>query len=1338
MPFTEISPDIKLDAEEGPSYVELPANAKLDQETPSSDLWTGAEQTLKGVLGVGEAAGMFGSGLIGAGAAGVVGLRQILAGRPPEEVTQEMGRVGEALTYKPQTEAGKRFAGGLEWGMGKVAEAGKFAGETTQDILNKSQWTRPVANIGATAADVAVQTAAMAPLGLFKRAKPMIGPRELGVPRVDILPEETIPKLGPGPEAPRLLAAPPGVAGELPPGPAPREMIEVPPPPPDWVPGRPKTIREPATPSTAEGFKAPGQVFLNSKEGTIEVQWNPARKRYEAAPAPEIVNHEQMAIRNEDLRSLADPLLNGNGEQQAKALGKIKTLMDSGATADEITHNVNNELINIATENASKGGSIEAELNKAKDAGQKVIRAVNGIAEEPKKTATPPEKIISLKMDAEEPYTMPEKVKGWHQDFPTEPRPDLATALKDTTTGKIYTANNNRIPHPQLAEFLNRNAGIPYEHLESGWIKEGKYARTPAELAIKGRGLPPNSAFVRSEEGNIYRGNNHAEAYEKMSQANDTQKNIRDSGWVINGRLIKDSEVNHATLKKILSNESGFIELPKEKIQAAIDRFKEFWVPLSTLPHRQEILAARGKALGGVARVENIVNKAWTRLDKLPEQSKEDVFKAMSGQKDMLDLSPTDQHLARHFLNVNDIIGEMLVKRGILTVDQFNTHKGQYIRYMYLKHVLGEDAKIPTRPNGKLDLSYQKSRQDLTWEQRRALGIIENASIAEPLGMAKSLSDIVKYDYLEKIASDPRNVWEPSIVEIKDIPKEFTESGAKAQAILLSRLNGDKFSPVHMAKDRWIVWSQDTGTAVGRKMGIGELVKEVDIYKKMDREMPNTPEIQGRLNTLETALEKAKEATKNVPADFVQMPESKHWGPLAGAFVRKPIARDLMGFWGEEKGNIPGLKGAWEKMASLDEKVTGVFKTLKAPLNLPTAARNTVSNFLQLGMSGMHLWEIPEYTIKGIQQMINKTPEYGQAYRNGLFKTNWSVTELNEVMSTFRKMQGDKWGTVVGKVQDLARWYGKIDDLFKMAKYMEQRGKGMPVEKAVTEAQKWGMDYSLADPSVKWGRRHFIPFLSYQYKIAPLIAESLIKRPWIIGSLMALPYMVSEAAKSMNKDMTEEDWQELRKTIPIDLKERGTWMLVPVKTGGKWRWLDYSYMLPWGNYLQVGQAIKTGNVKNTVGQVGLWGTPMMNLAKTFAVNPLRDEPPKEPFSNQPIYNRLDPAYLKAAKTMEFFYNMMAPSMLTRFGALGYTASIGKEDRWGRKIDLQQAIPRWFGVNLQEANPKVSGVALKAQVNALRDEFIKIQSDPNISPERKDKYRQRLLEEINDLLKKRNQ
>jgi len=305
-----------------------------------------------------------------------------------------------------------------------------------------------------------------------------------------------------------------------------------------------------------------------------------------------------------------------------------------------------------------------------------------------------------------------------------------------------------------------------------------------------------------------------------------------------------------------------------------------------------------------------------------------------------------------------------------------------------------------------------------------------------------------------------------------------------------------------------------------------------------------------------------------------------------------------------------------------------------------------------------------------------------------------------------------------------------------MAKYLEQREKGATVEKAVIEAQKWGMDYSLADPSVKWARRHLIPFASYQYKIAPLIAESLIKRPWVIGSLVALPYAMWEVAKQINSDMTEADWKELRKSIPTEVQKRGTWLLIPVKIGGKYRWFDYSYMLPWGNYIGAFQAAKEGNIKGVVGQMGIGGTPGLTLAKTFAVDPLRNDPPREPFSNQPIYNRLDPAPLKAAKTMEYLYSMMAPSMLTRYGALGYTFSIGKQDRWGRTIDPQQVAGRWFGVNLQEANPVVSASALKAQVNTLREELIKLQLDPNISPERKEKYKARFQEEIADLLKRR--
>ena len=793
--------------------------------------------------------------------------------------------------------------------------------------------------------------------------------------------------------------------------------------------------------------------------------------------------------------------------------------------------------------------------------------------------------------------------------------------------------------------------------------------------------------------------------------------------------------------KGLFGGERGAVEIPAEEIRRAGRRTMEFWKPFSTLPHKEKLLFERGKAMGDMARVDRIVEKMSNRLDKLSDVDLKDVFRGITNQVDLWTLPKENKHMVKYLANLNDVIGEMLVKRKIITVDQFNAHKGEYIKFLYSKHLLGDEAKIPFKKGGKLDLSEAKHRKDLTWEQRRTLGIIEDVSIAEPFGMAQALGDAVKYDRLLKISEDPRNIWMPSMVEITDWPKEYTQRGAKTQATLLSRSTGDKHSPVHISKDRWIVWNEDTGKAVGNKFSIGELVDEVEIYKDMHAKTPGVPEIQYRLQAYMKALEEAKVATKNVPEDFIEMPTSKHWGPLSGTFIRKEIARDLQSFYGKEKGNIQGLSKAVEFLGDLDLKMTGVFKVAKVPLNLPAVVRNTMANPILMWMKGIPLYEIPKWGIEAAKQWANKTPEYTKAFRAGLFKTNFSIVELNEVMMAFRSIDTGSFGQIIHGVQKIAGKYGRIDDFFKFAVYLEARAKGVPFEKAILDAQKWIMDYSLADPFVKSARRHMIPFASFTYKIIPLVAESAIKRPWVIGSLMALPKLMFEASKLLNPEIEDAEWRELRKFIPLEVKERGTWMLVPVKIGGKWRWFDYGYFLPWGNVWNAMQSIYKGGISGALGQLGVAASPLYNLVKTFAVGAIRDDPPKDPFFGSPIYNRLDSASVKMGKTTEYLINMFTPSMfaLSFFegenprGALGYTLAIGKEDKWGRQIDLTQALARWGGVNLIEANPKLANVIVKAKINALKDELIKIQGDPNISGETKEKYRQRFLEEINELL-----
>jgi len=79
---------------------------------------------------------------------------------------------------------------------------------------------------------------------------------------------------------------------------------------------------------------------------------------------------------------------------------------------------------------------------------------------------------------------------------------------------------------------------------------EATKEKEPWEMTRKEFKLPPNSAYVKSTTNKIFRGDNHLEAYQKMQRAGETEKEVRDSGWIVGDKLIRDSEASHATLHK--------------------------------------------------------------------------------------------------------------------------------------------------------------------------------------------------------------------------------------------------------------------------------------------------------------------------------------------------------------------------------------------------------------------------------------------------------------------------------------------------------------------------------------------------------------------------------------------------------------------------------------------------------------------------------------------------------------------------------------------------------------------------------------------------------------------
>lgn len=762
------------------------------------------------------------------------------------------------------------------------------------------------------------------------------------------------------------------------------------------------------------------------------------------------------------------------------------------------------------------------------------------------------------------------------------------------------------------------------------------------------------------------------------------------------GRMfdVEKSSVDDLYNRKVTSGsmptpnpESGAIQIPSGlpgKLKNTWNHIREFWSPTTTVPHNEAYLSARYKALGDLDRVEGIVKKTFDKTKDLAPQDKANVFLAVEGKYPIDQLPPELQNMAKSMRQQNRLIGQMLVKREMLdpaTVANIEA-EGGYVKYLYLKHVLGEEG-FKGNAGGKMGLQELKQRKDLTREQQRAIGLIEDISVAQPVGVAQGLSDAVKNDFYKKVADNPEWTWQPG--RVTDIE--------------------------------------------GKTWSIGELQKELDIQRKMSEQAPNVPEIQQRLNTLEQAMSDAKQQSGNVPSEFTKMPDSPGYGPLAGQYVRKPIAADLKPL-ADGLASQENLAKTFNAFLKLESTAMAGFKVGKTALNIPTMARNVVSNVIQLNMSGMNIPTITLRMGEALKEMSSNGKLYVQARRNGLFKTNWGQSEIAEVLGTVDAMKKSPLG-LWEKVGDLAKYYGKIDDVFKLTKFIDEVKSGKDLSTATLEAQKWGMDYSLASRSIKYARKYVMPFVSYQYKIAPLIAESLAKRPWVIGKYAIVPTAMGEMARQTLK-LSDEDWKKLKASLPLFIKQNNTFAMVPWKSPeGNAQWVNLEYFFPWQGMLAIGRDVKQGNYGELPGDFGI-GNPLLDIY-TISKTMRGDSPPKDPFTGRDVYNRLDTPTTKAVKTAEWVYNKWAPSMLTREGALGITQryASGEKDKYGRKVTGPQAAGRWLGVNIIAPTPLQIAKERKFKESELKTSLMKIVKDPTVKLGEKERamgeYRKQLGE-----------
>ena len=781
--------------------------------------------------------------------------------------------------------------------------------------------------------------------------------------------------------------------------------------------------------------------------------------------------------------------------------------------------------------------------------------------------------------------------------------------------------------------------------------------------------------------------------------------------------------------------------------QAAIDFIDRmpFFNTLKGLPDKRELVLERAKYLGTIQRSSDVAtflrdeigNKYLSRTGPKNRQSTEQLRTAIfeyltTGEPEaeaalFKRLEALDSRAAAASSKAKDLIenlGLELVNAGLLPAKTYYKRARSYLPRIYIKHVL--ENKIDPK------FGYLKARDDQkTPEAMEALGVINELDPAFLVSRAiqRPIRDLQFIEFMNSISENknwttnddqflveygPANEdGSPRLVSGFYLLNEVTTLNDIADAL-------EDAQPERAAKLRQD--AQDMKDAVMRTFEERGLKQFVD---DQSLELQDSVEVFGQ--------------------QYKRVSRNKQYGLLAGRLVREEIYDDLVA--SSMMMNIGDP--AYVEFLNKGKKLTAIWKTIKVPLNPPTIARNTFSNAILIHLSGVPFYRVIPRMVEAAREIIayrNKDFEnsrhYQELLKRGVKQSSFTEQELigiQDDMMDFLKSVDAKdigmfgwlklntWGRLSTAASNMYQGLEVIGKTAIAIDVMERQGG--TADDAFLKAQEYLFDYGDVPQLVRATRQSpiGIPFLTFQYKVLPILAKTALRNPARFAPYVALSYALPAAFMSLF-DIDDDDYEDIKNSMPDYI--RGNPGLVPLPTrddNGRLQFLDTSYLYPWGSLISLSDsAMRTGKqiagVKNPVEPgfdpkdmlttVGMFGGPAWSLFGA-TVN-------LDPFTQRPIVNPDDPFYISGAIERPFYRRgqltdamfwaanqYVLPGFLnTEYGAVSKLNSAlrGGKKASGVPVDtLDQALMRLIGLNITSVDP----TAISASVRYLASERNKI-------------------------------
>jgi hypothetical protein len=454
----------------------------------------------------------------------------------------------------------------------------------------------------------------------------------------------------------------------------------------------------------------------------------------------------------------------------------------------------------------------------------------------------------------------------------------------------------------------------------------------------------------------------------------------------------------------------------------------------------------------------------------------------------------------------------------------------------------------------------------------------------------------------------------------------------------------------------------------------------------------------------------------DLPDNYKPLPDSPRYGVLRGAIIKKGIYDDIIGgivsIPISEKSFIQGLLG--DEQSSL-VKLVQLWKLSKVTLNIPSQARNAVSNAIGMNFfGGVPLYRIPGYLLRAVKEITQNGDFWKDAQKYGITGGTMSAAELIRVRADLeqylRRGGGSTRGglfsafaaarIIAGKsIGAASDTYQRVEVVFKMAMFLHGRDNKLTPSAAVDKANEVLFDYSLVDPNIRYIRNFplGLPFVTYYYKVLPMMIKTLRNHPLRVTPYVALALALPQVAM-LAQDIDDDDYEALRKTMPEYIRNKGSLFILPWKNEkGDWKYIDTAPFFPWSMFTD--PLVQAAFQQDPVGglkEAGKLITPSGPIvAALSAITTGRDS-----FFGTEIVDPRQTPQNKALALLSYVWNQAMPSMLAidavnpqnASGAIPrlyndfFGSGTGLDKRGQPKPEFLENAARLFGANINTLEP----------------------------------------------------